>query len=181
MKTKILVDFRSNSNAESRKEFWLFAAELILSLAGQNCHVIGHDFTPPPFRNKLERFLCENDIEYLSHSDGVSFEFTTKEQIFKCIQLVNWACSLVVRLENKPLAKAAIPSMKRRLMIKAPHDWYEEHEGDFWALCFFGINPNPAFEIRTSQITLQEILSIYYQTLQSTKLQLRQMEARFVI
>lgn len=184
MKTKLLIEYVSNGKAkqsEAQERFWSFAAEFLLLLANEKWHIIGHDFTPPPFREKLENYLCASGVKYLPHSDGISFEFTKQAQIAGCARLINWACALVVRLEEKNLDEVNIPRMKKRLMLRTPDAWYEEHEDEFAALCYLGISPNPALDVRTSVLSHDELLTAQANALRSSGLTTREVEIKTLV
>jgi len=184
MKSKLLIECVSDNKPdelEANKRFWSFVAEFLLLLADGNWRIIGHDFTPPPFREKLENYFRANGVKYLGHSDGVSFEFTSQAQIAGCAQLINWACALVVRLEQKNLNEVEVPQMKKRLMMRTPDAWYEEHEGEFPALCYLGISPNPAIDVRVSAFTHEELLDVCTKALRSTGLAMQQMQTKAVV
>ena len=173
MKTKLLIQYLSHGKAdqsEVKEKFWTFASEFLIRLANGEWHIIGHDFTPPPFRDKFEHYFRVNDVKYRSHPDGVSFELTTPLQIGGCLDIVNWTSTLVLRLEGKDLNEVEVPQMKKWLTIRAPDAWYEEREGVFPALCYMGISPHPAIDIRASLFTSDELLAAYTNALRSTLL-----------
>jgi hypothetical protein len=180
MKTKLLIECSRGKAAqpEADKRFWSFVAEFLLLLANGKWHVIGHDFTPPPFQEKLENYFRSNGVKHIRHPDGISFEFTTPAQIVGCAQLINWACALVVRLEQKSLDEVKIPLMKRRFTIRTPHAWYDEHEDEFPALCYLGISPNPAIDVRASAFSHEALLNASVKALGSAGLEMRDVETK---
>jgi hypothetical protein len=95
--------------------------------------------------------------------------------------LINWACALVVRLEEKNLNEAAVPQMKKRLMVRAPDAWYEGHEDEFPALCYLGISPNPALDVRSSVLSHDELLAAQANALRSTGLTMREVETKTLV
>jgi len=184
MKTKLLIECASNGKADqaqTAKRFWSFGAEFLLLLANGKWHIIGHDFTPPPFREKLENYFRASGVKYLPHSDGMSFELATQSQIAGCLDLINWACALVVRLEKANLDEAEVPQMKKRLMVRAPDAWYEEHENSFPALCYLGISPSPAIDVRASAFSHEELLDAYAKAVRSTGLETREVETKALV
>jgi hypothetical protein len=179
MKSKLLIECSSNGKAdEAQKSFEAFAGEFLLLLANGKWHIIGHDFTPSPFREKLESYFQANGVEYRSHANGVSFELTTQSQIAGCLSLINWACALVVRLEEKNLNESEVPQMKKRFMVRTPDAWYEEHEGAFPALCYLGISPSPAIDIRASAFSHEQLLDAYAKALRSAGLKTCEVEIK---
>lgn len=184
MKAKLLIECASNGKADqadAQKRFWAFAGEFLLLLATGKWHIIGHDFTPPPFREKLEDYFRANSVKYLSHPDGLSFELTSQSQIAGCLGLINWACALVVRLEKANLNEAEVPQMKKRLMVRAPDAWYEEHESSFPALCYLGISPSPAIDVRASAFSHEELLDAYAKAVRSIGLETREVETKTLV
>lgn len=173
--TRLLVEPASagmGREATLQSHFWKFAADFVLRLADGRRHVIGHDFTPPPYRKKLEAFFQSSNVDYALHPDGISFEFSRREQIVGCLDTINWSCSLVIRVEEGGLSQAPVPQMRRRFFIRAPQDWYTEHETAFWAICFLGIDPVPALEVRTSRMPFCEMMADIGKATESTGLEM---------
>jgi hypothetical protein len=168
--TLLLVDHGSGESQHSRREGRLvrLAARTLENLKNRDAHIIGFDFTPPPFRENFLGHLTRRGCTPHVLPTGILFEFTATEDLPGLLSIVNWTTTLVLRITHDGLDKVAVPEMRKRFMLKAPTVWYEEHLSDSVATCYFALYPFPGFEFTSTRLSSVELVRAYLSALETS-------------
>jgi hypothetical protein len=140
--------------------FYQFTSKLILDLAKTTnaAKVIGYDFTPPPFHEKLRRLFRASEIQFTEQNSWSIYELASESDLIQVIATINWNTQIIACIvtgESMPVPQP----FPWYLQYRAREAWFYSCHHQFDAVCVIRKDPRPALEIITSKLLQMEVLA----------------------
>lgn len=142
------------------EKFCAFQANFLFLLAGRSGRLIAHDFTPPPYHASMIEMFNKNQMQFVKHSSGFSFQLASREHIGAALKQCTWTDVLVIRIVESEMTQLDVPVMEKRFGLNAPLKWFEKNVGQWKALCYLSTVGIPAIDILSTNLSLSQIASM---------------------
>ena len=135
-------------------------ASLACSLVPDGHTLVGCDFTPRPYLERLTKVCERHGAGFRRTEEAVLYEVRNPGLLVDLAKIADsWTDILIMRTWRVDLADIALPRAARCLGLRRPMEWFDQNVHSAYLTAYLGTRPAPGLEIKAPGLSLGIVLS----------------------